>query len=238
MAGTIFDSLRMPPPHDDFVPLSLADLQELIDATPRDQQQTLDLSWLSKLKVPTQLSPEWIEFFGWLGRQQLWSSDSSSAWPWTEQIVHSFSSAPEERRELLPLLATLVVFGNKCEVPRNILQLCRDWDDRAKADAALLSLAREDWTSDEAALLVKGIAESNLFRPTVMRAFNLLRERFPMERAASFALTLFRQLQPSKLEEDKVLDEIVSVFIEYLNQRPSLLDDPSVWRNLKLPEPI
>jgi hypothetical protein len=149
MARTIFSILRpLPDQNRVFLDISLTDLQELCTALSGDYRQAFNLDLLYQLKMPTLLGPEWISFFDWLGRQQISieSYRSSRSWPYTEQLVHSFCSAPEERRGLLPLLAELAVAGYKCEVPREVLHLCYNWDERTKDDTTILSLARGDLT--------------------------------------------------------------------------------------------
>src|SRR5262249_13233625 len=127
--------------------------------------------------------------------------------------------------------------GYKCEIPREVLHLCYNWDERTKDDTTILSLARGDSTPDEAIELAKKIAESKSPH-TVWRALVLFRGRFPMERVASFALALLKQLPPSSEEGSAAFNDLISSLIEYLNRRPSLLVKPKIWRNLKLPEQI
>lgn len=222
---------------EDMSPVSLTDFQELLSVPSGDWRLGFDFDWLPQLKAMAQLSSEWVDFLDQMGRQQV-RFYGRGTWPGTEQLVHRFVDAPEVRRGLLPLLGALAVAGNKCEVPREILQVCREWGDNTKDTVVLLRLARGDWTSDEAHELAKDIVESEVARISVLRAFRILRERFPMDRAASFALVLFQQLQLSTREGCEALEEVISVLTEYLNQRPSLLHDANVWRKLDLPERI
>ena len=190
---------------------------------------------LSQLSMPRPLSQEAIHFFDWLGRQQpLIFEPSDLFWPRTEQLVHSFSAAPEAQRGLLPLLAALAVSGNKCEVPQEVIRLCREWDDHSRDDAILLSLARGDWTSEEANELAERIARSKSSYHTLWRSFRILR-RFPMERAASFGFAILKQFPTPGQDENRIA---VSILTEYLNNRPSCLGDADVRHRLNLPEPV
>jgi hypothetical protein len=187
--------------------------------------------------TPTPLSPEWIDFFDWLGRQQpsfYWGNDD---WQHTEQLVYSFAAAPEARRGLLPLLVALAASGNKCEVPREVPRVCRGWDARAKEYSVLLSLARGDWTSEEIPELAKNIARNKPSGAILWQAFHLLR-RFPMTRSANFALAVLRHLPTSGQQRIEAMDASVSALSEYLNKRPGPLKDLAIWHRLNLPEHV
>jgi len=190
---------------------------------------------LSQLSMPRPLSQEAIHFFDWLGRQQpLIFEPSDLFWPHTEQLVHSFSAAPEAQRGLLPLLAALAVSGNRCEVPQEVLRLCREWDDRSQDDAILLSLARGNCTTEEVNELAERIALNKSNYHILWRAFRILR-RFPMERAASFGLAILKQFPTPGQDQNQLA---VSILTEYLNNRPRCLGDADVRRRLNLPEPV
>jgi len=239
LASAILNSLRRPRrPQGKSVPLSLTDVQELCRALSASYWQHLPLDWFFEpLNTRTPLSPEWIDFFDWVGRQQLSFYSGDVDWQHTEQLVYSFSAAPEARRGLLSLLVVLAASGNKCEVPREVLRVCRGWDARAKEYAVLLSLARGDWTAEEATELAKNIVRSKPSGAIVWQAFRLLR-RFPIARSADFALAVLRQLPTSGQERIEAMGAAVSALSEYLNKRPSSLEDLAVWRCLNLPEPV
>jgi hypothetical protein len=220
------------------VPLSLADVQELFRIVPAGYWPPFPLNWcFEPPNTPTPLSPEWIDFFDWLGRQQpsfYWGNDD---WQHTEQLVYSFAAAPEARRGLLPLLVALAASGNKCEVPREVPRVCRGWDARAKEYSVLLSLARGDWTSEESPELAKNIARNKPSGAILWQAFHLLR-RFPMTRSANFALAVLRHLPTSGQQRIEAMDASVSALSEYLNKRPGPLKDLAIWHRLNLPEHV
>ena len=235
LASTILYSLSSPIHHRrklDFP--SLTALQQLFRAVLVVGRQQFPLDWLHEsIDTLAPLSPEWIDFLDWLGRARVGFYGGNLPWPHTEQLVHSFSAAPETRRGLLPLPVALAVSGNKCEV----IRLWRSWGDHAKDDASLLRVARGDWTPEEATELVKSIVGSKSGSFTVWRAFRIL-TRSPMARGASFALAVLRQLSVSSQEENQIMNRTMSALTEYLTKRPSPLDDHDVWRRLNLPESV
>jgi hypothetical protein len=239
LASAILNSLRGPLwSRGKSAPLSLADIQELFRAAPAGYLQPFPFAWfLEPLNTPTPLSSEWIDFFDWVGRQQPLFYWGDVDWRHTEQLVYSFAAAPEARRGLLPLLVALAASGNKCEVSREVLTVCHGWDVRAKKYSVLLSLARGDWTSEEASELAKNIVRNKPGGAIVWKAFHLLR-RYPMTRSANFALAVLRHLPTSGQQRIEAMDASVSALAEYLNKRRGPLEDLAIWRRLNLPEHV
>ncbi|MGH8604524.1 MAG: hypothetical protein ACREXR_17600 [Gammaproteobacteria bacterium] len=181
------------------------------------------------------LSAEWVEFLDWLGRKEEWSSVDTPRRVLAEELIHHFCSNPEGRRGLLPIIAGFAAAGCRCALPQHVLDLAKSWSPRAKDDAIGLSLGRGDLTEAEIVALANEISTSDSLAVAVWRALKV-GSASSLNQAAQFALALLQVVGDASEQEADAADNARRILNELLTDRPSLLQDPTAWKRLNLPE--
>lgn len=142
---------------------------------------------------------------------------------------------PNGRRGLLPIIAGFAAAGCRCTLPKHVLDLAKSWSPRAKDDAIGLCLAGEDLYEVEVIALADEISKSDSLDTAVWRALNMA-SASSLKQAARFALALLALLADSSEREADAAGNARRILTEFMTNRPSLLQNPSVWQGLHLPE--
>jgi hypothetical protein len=196
--------------------------------------------WLDGLLVTEPkdlLSNEWIDFFNWLGREGKLVTSETPRRELVEGLIHHFCVNPEGRRGLLPIIAALAAAGCRCAVPRHILELAKSWSPCAKDDAIGLSLAGDEVVETEIVALAEEISKSASLDSAVWQALRMA-SASSLKQAARFALALLGVIDCESEHGADAADSVRRILIEFLTNKPSLIQDPIVWKRLNLPERI
>jgi hypothetical protein len=180
------------------------------------------------------LSTEWLDFLDWLGREGVSLSVDSPRRELADELVRQFCCSPEGRRGLLPIIAEFTAAGCTCQVPQHILDLAKTWSPRAVDDAVGLGLVTDTLSEAEIVASANEISRSSSLHAAVWRALRMAAGS-SSRRAAEFALALLAVLSDSSEAGAGGIDHARRILSEFLTNRPSLLQDPAVWKRLNLP---
>lgn len=212
-----------------------------IRSSPRSGRRKRDrsnLGWAWYVQPDRRDEATWIEFLNAIGTEQGLVSYGVPEFPGTERICTAFCSDPDRFPGLLHILASLVLAGNKCAVPREIVERCTGWDDSSKTSALLLAIARNDLDAAEIETLAQRLLENQNSLYAVWCALQLSQRHFPLERSASLALAFMKLLASRGNWSARTMNELVTVLTDYLTKRPSSLDDAAEWQRLRLPQRV
>jgi len=215
-------------------------IKELFRFASRRPQFRWRTYWLENLIPNTKNTPlgaEWIEFFDWLGRENAVILIDSPRQEIAEQLIYHFSADPERRRGLLRIIAELAKAGCQCQIPANALSLAKTWDQRSKDDAIGLSFGRAGLTDDEIKTLATEILMSSASDVVAWRALRIASVP-SITQSAKLALALLSELRDASESESDAADHARRVISEFLANRPSLLQDPQIWKRLNMPEQL
>ena len=217
---------------------SPAQFRELYALASRRRHVRWRENWLDRFVASPPggpLSVEWVEFFDWLGREVEWLSVDTPRPELANELIHHFCSNPEGRRGLLPIIAKFAAAGCTCALPQHVLDLAKSWSPRAKDDAIGLSLARGELREAEIVALANEISKSDSLAIAVWRALRMA-SASSLNQAAQFALALLQVVGDASEQEADAADHARRILNEFLTDRPSLLQDPTAWKRLNLPE--
>lgn len=215
-------------------PSHIKELYEIASRRPRMRWRAY---WLDSLvsSIPgSPITAEWVDFFDWLGRKGSMVSIDAPRQDLAEQLINHFCSNPEGRRGLLPIIAELARAGCRCVLAAHVLGLVKSWDKQAKDDAIGLSLCRPDVSDSEIAALAKETLQSDVLERASWRALRMASVS-SSKQAAKYALALLGELHDLSEAESDAADHVRRNLSEFLTNRPSLLQDPEVWKRLNLP---
>lgn len=217
------------------LPGQFRELYAMASRRPRVRWQTY---WLDNLAVSPpggSLNAEWVDFLDWLGREeeQFWVDIPRTEL--AEELIHHFCSNPDGRRGLLPIIAGFAAAGCRCTLPKHVLDLAKSWSPRAKDDAIGLGLAGGDVNVVEIIALAHEISKSDALDTAVWRALHMA-SASSLKQAANFALALLPVLADSSEREADAAGHARRILTEFMTNRPSQLQNPSVWQGLHLPE--
>ena len=178
------------------------------------------------------VSAEWIEFFDWLGRQDYDFIFSEEA-PWIESLIHHFCSEPDNKRGLLPVIAA-AAGGSKCKLPRAVLNSVFAWTGKARNNAILLTVVRDDLTAEELTDLANEVASGKPEETTPWRLLHVA-SLASAKQGATLAIALLKQLSSDSEEAADIGQAARRNLVEYLTKKPSNLGGSGTWTDLHLP---
>src|SRR5262245_2421854 len=183
------------------------------------------------------LSIEWVEFFDWLGREGGRGSVDIPRRELAEELIHHFCSNPEYRQGLLSIITEFALAGCKCQIPQHVLDQAKSWGAQAKDDAIGLSLASSNLSEAQITALANEISQSDALARAVWRTLRIA-SGSSLKQATRFALALLEILGEASEPEANAANHARRILNEFLTNRPSLLQDPDVWKRLNLPERV
>jgi hypothetical protein len=181
------------------------------------------------------LNAEWVEFLDWAGREGEWVSLEKPPRGMADELLHHFCLDPEGRRGLLPILAAFAAIGYRCELPQHLIERAMTWNSQAKSNAIGLALVRSDLHESEISRLARETFRSETLYRTTWQAL-VIASHSSLKQAAQFALALLGELSENSEGEADAAERARRVLHEFLTNKPSLLQDPVIWANLKLPQ--
>jgi hypothetical protein len=210
------------------------DLRELLTlAIPMRNYSWFDFEELFTRVLRNGVSSEWIEFFDWLGRQDYVFVFSEEA-PWIESLIHHFCAEPDNKTGLLPVIAA-AAGPTKCKLPRAVLNAVSAWTGKARSNAILLTVARDDLTSDELRDLAKEVASREPEETSPWRLLHVA-SLASVKQGATLAIALLNQSLSDSEEAADIKQAAHRNLIEYLTKKPSNLGAPGTWADLHLPD--
>lgn len=216
-------------------PTQFRELYALASQRPRLRWRSYWLDSLLGTAPSGSLSTEWIDFFDWLGREGTLVSIDTPRRELAEGLIHHFCANPEGRRGLLPIIAELAAAGCQCALPHHVLDLAKSWGSRDKDDAIGLSLAGAELDDPELANLAGEISKSGSLDFAVWRALRMA-SASSLKQAARFALAVLGVVADSSEGEADAAEHARRTLNEFLTNKPSLLQDPTVWKRLNFPD--
>jgi len=236
IAGAVDYPWQYPEPRP--TPFSIEQIAEILTAAGGAFRRRFSFLWLLQLQPDPHEEPVWIELLNKVGVKGEMLYGPNFVIPATERISNIFCSNPDHFRGLLRVLEASALAGNKCIVPNEILERCVTWDDESKSSALLLKIAHGDWSSNEIDDLARRLLEHEARSPVVWRSIQIARRQFSIERSAMVAAALLKMMFSSGDVESQPMIQLLAVLTDYLNHRPSSLDDAFTWQRLKLPEKV
>jgi hypothetical protein len=210
----------------------------------RDVYNTLESNlaknWRRDLNLDSLLSDgldaESLEFLEWIGRDSRHIQVHCRQAPTSPaaKLTHHFSSDPQRKRGLLPIIAELAIAGAKCILSRETLQEARDLGDAERDYANILTMARDDLSlaeiSESATALRRSVSSDRATSCALKVAVHT-----SLEQAANLAVALLEVPDANSEVSAEAANEIRQILVEYLTKTPSELGNLGVWERLQLP---
>jgi hypothetical protein len=235
---SFFEKLSFFRKSNELLSITPCQLREIIVSASQNSKR-FNLDFVNAIKFPETLDEEWIEFFNWFGQQEYNFIVSDKLWPNSEQLTNWFSTQPDKRLGLLNVLGVLAAGGNKCPVPKNLLQLERYENKGHQFSAAVVRLSQGDWDNKEADKLAQFIANCprKNRRSAVDSSLDVLKnQKIDSERRDMFTLALWNKLAESTEDRNKEMQSVLDFMTKAMNEKVSGLGKPEIWQKLKLPE--
>ncbi|HLK91066.1 MAG TPA: hypothetical protein VKZ18_14305 [Polyangia bacterium] len=181
------------------------------------------------------LDAEWVEFFDWLGRNQLWCHAESIDSGLVDDLAYRVSADPERYQGIVVVLTQFAMMGRQIVISERILAASEEWQWPYRAAALKLALARPAIGSEQIRSIVVELM-SKAGRPgEVWQACRVARTA-SWERASLVALAFLDVIDDSLQEASEMEGYARRVLIDMLTKRPSRVQDPLIWSKLGLPE--
>ena len=181
----------------------------------------------------SQLNAEWIDFLEFLGRTKH-TLIFSDEFPFAEQLVHHFCSNPAGRAGLLPVIVAAAECGNRCKLPRDVLETVRGWGGPANEAATLLMLTVDDLADHEIAGLIGTLWQRKTASNVIWHALRIAATA-STQREAKVALAAVEVFSSDSEDNVGSLETARSSLVDYLTGRPSTFDAFRLCPDLGLP---
>lgn len=212
-------------------------LYELINRLQRKDYQYFSLECINETSPGNRLEMEWVSFLNWLGQNEYWVTSQSGSPFFIDQLIHHFCSDPNKWSGLIPIIARCAIDGGTCVLPRNVIDIVRNWGGRAKTYANILALARNDLTLDEIKYSAKELINDNCREYPFWEALQVA-SNTSLNQGALFSLALLDIISPESYIKDEIVQDTRNALSKYLTKLPSNLSGHGVWERLHLPEKL